>query len=240
MPFKKTTFICLFLFAASAMAGCDSSTEAQDAQPASALKVRAYDGNSNVYRSQIKNWRNLSEVEREELRQELNAVHNEILLFLKNKPDWQEAHESAQALLEQPAPSVRASIQEQVAAQTEQRVASAMLKQRLLTGGTPTPERQEAIAFYTDLLIEHDNPQGPLLASALAHLEGYWSEERMARAAEHALEVTREQLASEEKEASESQKLIAKVTGADTPGTYYEEQLRQLREATSQLEALAK
>ena len=114
-----------------------------------------------------------------------------------------------------------------------------MLSKQLLLGDN-APGKRKAIAYYTDLLLESKSPSGPLLADALAHLDGFWSGQRIAHATEQALEVTRDQLASAKGKADESRKLIEKLTGEDTPGTYHQKQLRQLRRATRQLEALAK
>lgn len=68
--------------------------------------------------------------------------------------------------------------------QLQQLASSYMLRQHLApTWTAPDDEALEATGFYTNLLVENESPDAPLLERSLSALEGYWSEGRLKNAA---------------------------------------------------------
>lgn len=78
----------------------------------------------------------------------------------------------------------------------EQTAATLMLRTQLLVDATaddgpePNPEKLAAIAFYTELLVEHESPEGRVVAEALQALDGYWSNQKRAAVAARAAAAT--------------------------------------------------
>ena len=65
----------------------------------------------------------------------------------------------------------------------EATAASGFLPGHLINADELTPEKQQAIAYYTTLVIENQSFQGiPQLGPALDRLEGYWPEAKIAEA----------------------------------------------------------
>jgi len=89
--------------------------------------------------------------------------------------------------------------------------------ERWLLEGQPTPEKQKATGFYTELMLENGNPQGQLIQPALEQLKGVWAEERVAKAA-----------------------AAARRTKEYMEGPNYQSALRQLERQEDQLETKAK
>ncbi len=89
---------------------------------------------------------------------------------------WRKAHEAIQNRLDRssPIPQFR----------REQMAGHVMLTTWLNEEGDIPPEKQEALAFYTDLMIKNESPQAVEISKALARLEGHWDSERIAEAAE--------------------------------------------------------
>jgi len=57
--------------------------------------------------------------------------------------------------------------------------------------------RQAVVAFYTDYLLNNNHPNAHIIADALRSLEGYWSRDQIAQAAENALLFAEEYLSKQ-------------------------------------------
>lgn len=93
---------------------------------------------------------------------------------------WQEVDRQLRPLL-------AANARHPWANETEQFVGSVMLRGRLLRL-PPSTERDEAIAYYTDLLVRNRHEDAGVLADALTALKGVWPEGRIREAAATARE----------------------------------------------------
>ena len=113
-----------------------------------------------------------------EIQRELKLLNGENMAIFRAavaKPDrWEEADRAIRALL--------AEESELPQYQREQIAAQVMLRQWFLEGET-TAEEQEALGYYTALLVDNNNPQARMIEDALVRLEGYWDDERIALAA---------------------------------------------------------
>ena len=106
---------------------------------------------------------------------EYNAVLNQII----EGRDVERADVKARQVLEQ----MEGTPLHPVAAQM---IGNNMLKRHLLRTSNST-EVEEAIAFYTQKLLENHHPDAAVLADALARLEGSWTVARRKEAARQAL-----------------------------------------------------
>lgn len=137
--------------------------------------------------------------------------------------DWREADEKVRAVLSDEALDAPNYVREQIAA--------AVMLQKQLLSAAPSPERQKATAFYTDLLVENGNTQAPVIAKALKELQGYWNQARIAEAASKTLEKAQAQVERQDTESSASSKLTAELHTTN-------EQARQLSEAEQAMREL--
>lgn len=103
--------------------------------------------------------------------QAMNAV-------LNPKLSWQEADRVARSALSGYGDGP-------LAYDMQQGVSAFMLRQRLLDA-PKTPQRDEAIAYYTGLLLRWNHGDPQTMASALEALEGTWTDARIAAAAAEA------------------------------------------------------
>lgn len=107
---------------------------------------------------------------------------------LEYERNWKAADRRARDLLATPS-SVPLYKRQQLAADR-------MLKHWLLDS-PQTPETQEALAFYTEMLVQNRSPQAQILAPALQRLTDTWSDERVAEGAEIAAQAARKHLEKE-------------------------------------------
>lgn len=70
--------------------------------------------------------------------------------------------------------------------QVHQTAGSIMLNTYLLSGEM-TDDKAEALAFYTDLLLESGSPNAPLIERALTELRGHWTGSELSAAADAAI-----------------------------------------------------
>ncbi len=108
-------------------------------------------------------------------------------LIMGEADGWRDAHERVQRVLTGPSeyPQYR----------LDQTAAIFMLRMHLLEGEM-TPEKLDALAYYTNLLARHKSPEGALVADALEQLKGHWSEAQVASAAQRVAASTEAYLAS--------------------------------------------
>jgi hypothetical protein len=254
MTVPKGSLVGLCFFAILTTAACDNSAKPQSdatpaaqpqAQPHATSNTSRFNAGSAIDPSSSKKRRRAKQ---EQYTGKVAAMQVRVSTLLHKNAGWQESHRAMQAFLNEPAPNgLSESLQRQMAA-------DAMLNRVLLKGGTPSPEQQKAIGFYTDLLLKTDNTQGPLLASALDHLEGYWSKERIAKTAARALDATRADIAKAKrsmKSTKGSEKTAAAVrakleelgvNGAEgavaDESSHHEDRLRKLRQTARRLEVM--
>jgi hypothetical protein len=111
-----------------------------------------------------------SEKERNKIHEEFISVMNktsEIEDLIKQTSNWQNAHEVVSETLRNNSSDRFNSYMEQVLANT-------MLARHLPSELEVDDVKKEAIAYYTNLLINNKNPNAPLISNALNLLQGYW------------------------------------------------------------------
>ena len=99
----------------------------------------------------------------------------------KEASNWQEAEQAMLDVLELPSPVPRAMREAQ---------AAQVLLDKWLLEGDSSPEKQVAIAKYTDILLDQPNPKPALMLRAIKQLDGYWPQERRAEATRLALQAS--------------------------------------------------
>ena len=92
---------------------------------------------------------------------------------------WKEADQAVRTELEEASPMPQ-DLREQMAA--------AVMLDGWLLGGEDGEEKQEAVAYYTQLLVENDVPNPVLMLRSLQKLRGYWSAQRIAESARSTVE----------------------------------------------------
>lgn len=104
---------------------------------------------------------------------------------LRNERSWREADRRARALL---------AMSSSVPQHTRQQLAADCMLKHWLLDGKQTPDKQEALSFYTELMIRNRSPQAQILRLALERLEGAWPDDRIARSARIAADAARHHL----------------------------------------------
>ncbi len=102
-----------------------------------------------------------------------------IFQIIGNAADWQAAHASMKAYIEsdtEAPPYLR------------EQMASVRMLETLFATEDRSPEALDAIAYYTEFLVEHRTPEGGLLIQALQTLEKTWTPEKAAAAAARGVE----------------------------------------------------
>lgn len=154
------------------LAGCDDTIAPKPA--------KTLDGINHTFASGIPEEANppaVAELPPEERRKLHRQFLNNMRAFRKaalSASSWREADRRTRALLKESSPYAQ-YMREQLAADW-------MLKRWLLEGDS-SPQKQEAVAFYTNLMLENQNPQAQIIQPALQQLKGKWSEKRIAKAA---------------------------------------------------------
>ncbi len=109
----------------------------------------------------------------------INAVTERGREIIESAASWQDAHHELVNLFQ--------AHPEDAVSPARQVLAARMLEQRLLPA--PASEaRQQAIAFYTTILLKAENPDASILLPALAQLKDHWPEAQR----EEAIRATRE------------------------------------------------
>lgn len=125
----------------------------------------------------------LTNAERMALEQELKQISKAqvaIRIIATLQPQWQDADTKIKSILQ--------SVDKSPFLGTIEQFAGSLMLKRLLADNDGSPEKREAISFYTKMLLSHNHPDSDLIGQALVFLEGYWSEEEIAR---RALETTK-------------------------------------------------
>ena len=157
---------------------------------------------------------------------QVHATHT-LLKAVSEAENWQEANQKVRSLLQSEVPDDPLYHRQQVAADM-------MLRKRLLDAPASS-ERQEAVGFYTNLLIENGNVQAPVIRRGLQTLKGYWSNERIAEAATNAARNAQKGLDEMTCEDCPSSKLAASLDAQKERAA----ELRNTRQAVKQLRAMS-
>ena len=170
---KRTQILVAFLITLM-VAGCQEVPSSVVESPARTLDFTVLVNDPEVFTNET------APLEVLKARAQANtaAMHTFYRLIARETDNWREAHEEVQREL-------AASVESERFVR-EQTSAILMLKTYLL-GEDANADKLDAIGYYTNLLIEHKNPEGPLLADALQRLQGHWSKEEVATAASQAM-----------------------------------------------------
>lgn len=133
-----------------------------------------------------KELRNLME-QYQEAQRRLNPTKARIMrAILKSTTSWQEANREVRE-------QIASIAQDPYAFELEQFAAHQMLSKYLLRG-EEVPEKKDAIAYYTELLLRNEYPDAEIISNALEALEGKWTRSQIARAAAQTAKHAREYL----------------------------------------------
>lgn len=102
-----------------------------------------------------------------------------IYQIIGDASDWQAAHVAMKAYIDsdmEAPPYLR------------EQMASVRMLETLFATEDRSPEALEAIAYYTEFLVEHRTPEGGLLIHALKTLSATWAPEKVAAAAARGVE----------------------------------------------------
>jgi hypothetical protein len=152
--------VCIALFAASlTLLGCQEANPLPDSPAPAAAEFTM----ATAVHPDVVNTMSDADVERMvganlQSRVAINRV-------VTTAATWQEADAGVRALLAE-------AEEPHIQYVREQSAAAIMLRARLLSG-TPSPERADAIAYYTRMLVNNRSPEASLVAEALQKLEGH-------------------------------------------------------------------
>ena len=141
--------------------------------------------------------------------------------------NWQDADGAVRKLLAEKS-EVPQYIREQTAAQ--------VMLRKWFSEGETTTEQQEALGYYTSLLIDNNNPQARTVEDALVRLEGYWDDQQIAEAAAKSAKAAEAYLAKQSEE--EPMQPTNEVLEAHVANQ--ERQAGEITSAAKNLEAKAK
>lgn len=138
----------------------------------------------------------LTAVEKEEVQELMRQIQNAsrelapyeagIITAIFKSASWQEADMRVREKLA----GVKGKF---LAFKLEQFAAHTMLSIHLLQGAI-SPEKQEAIAFYTQVLLTNEHPDADLLSRSLSSLEGKWNKQQIVGAAKRTATYARKYL----------------------------------------------
>lgn len=128
-----------------------------------------------------------SEQEEMALLRSVTQVGFEMGKAARSAESWQEADRAVRDILRSNSSSPHLYALEQVAAST--------MLGRWLLDGKMSPERKQAIGFYTERLIENNSPDAALVQRSLEALQGTWSPARIAQAAEQTARLSKKSTA---------------------------------------------
>ncbi len=112
------------------------------------------------------------------LQEEAYEAQDQAEWAARQRATWAEADAEVRRIL--------AGIQEHPMRQRiEQMAAHAMLNHQLMKGET-SPQKLDAVGYYTDLLIDNRSPDASMIMPALAVLELHWPEDEIASRAQEA------------------------------------------------------
>lgn len=102
-----------------------------------------------------------------------------IFQIIGDAANWQEAHASMKDFIKSDT---------ETPSYLREQMASVRMLDRIFETSDRSPEALDAIAYYTEFLVEHRTPEGGLLVQALRALEKTWSPEKVAEAAARGVE----------------------------------------------------
>ncbi len=221
---KKIQNLLLCVLLAGAVVGCQEAPSTSEAEP-----PRAGVADFTVHMKMPDAPETLTPEARAARAQEQTQVLQTFYPVFQQARDWREADKQVRTLL------TRSDLPRYA---LEQAAATLMLRTQLLTDapGRMTHEKQEAVAYYTTLLVEQQSPEGRIIADALQALEGYWSDAQRAAVASRAATAT-EDFLNKRLGCVDCTRPLQKVEGttASTADIFYD----QLAGALVDLKALA-
>ncbi len=146
------------------LVGCQESASVDAPLPSfSEVAYRPYSGTESAYIiAQLGTGTEADKAAAEALIEEASAAFNEGEGIMKEAASWKKAHEEIQELLETYA-------DHPMAQGIEQRISMEMLPRLLQLPASS--ERDEALRYYTGLLVENGNPDASLIYPALKALQ---------------------------------------------------------------------
>jgi hypothetical protein len=207
-PTRGISFLAVLVFtAALLLVGCDKTSPPEAEESAGEL-TGTFVANRPDSLDSVP-FEEFSKRKKKELLRQRRKAYEATEEAIRTASGWQQADQHTRALLEESSAAPQ-YYREQVAAH--------WMLERWLLEGQPTPEKQKATGFYTELMLENGNPQGQLIQPALEQLKGVWAEGRVAKAAAATARRTKEYM----------------------EGPNYQSALRQLKRQEDQLETKAK
>ena len=177
---KSRTIACALTGALLTLSvvGCQ---EAPSSTASEEILLPSADYRVHIKSPELKEGETLSKQERKTRAEATLQAIRTFSAIMEETDGWQEAHKVVQRELAASSESFRYS--------REQTSALYMLRFKLLAGES-SPEKLEAISYYTSLLVANGSPEGDVILKSLRKLEGHWTNEKIVATASQAAEAT--------------------------------------------------